>query len=402
VKLKVLIIAALVVFFSGFKSSNETIIAPYLLNVSSASIQIHWEVEAGRSVVKFGTDKKLGNEISVQGKTRKQQVELKGLEADTKYYYQVESGNHIFGPHAFKTAPTGEKKITFCAYGDNRIKDTSFKYPHPHGLIIAGIQRDHPDFFINTGDIFKTGVDSSFYMEDFFLGAKNLIANTPMFLAIGNHEYIGDPDATATKKYFGFPVEQTWFQTTYGNVQFLFLDSTRLLYKWIKGKQIKKTLKDIENDEQFHWLEDELIKSKLRWRIVVMHHHIFSSGLFGIDNLLEQTLVPLLEKNAVDLVLCGHEHNYERSVKNGITYVLTGGGGSYLRPVNVNKNPYQKSAAAEFHHVRITVEGNQLVGTTFCDVDRKTISDYSEEYKLESPRFDVGDVIDDFELVNTN
>ncbi len=393
-----LILLVLPLFSFGF--SDNSIIEPYLLNVTPTSIQIHWEVEAGQSMVKYGQNKTLENEIIIQGKSRKQHAELNGLEKDTQYYYQVENGYQIFGPHTFRTAPTGEKRITFCAYGDNRIKDTSFKYPHPHGQIIAGIQRDHPDFFINTGDIFKTGVDTSLFMEDFFLGAKELIASTPMFLAIGNHEYIGDPKARATKKYFSFPEDRTWYQVEYGNVQFLFLDSTYLLYKWNDKGRIKKSSAEISNDKQLQWLENKLLESKSGWRIVVLHHHIFSSGIFGIDSLLVQNLVPLLEKYDVDLVLGGHEHNYERSVKNGITYILTGGGGSYLRPVNINKNPYQKSAVAEFHHVRITVEGNQLLGATFCDVDRRSISDYSSEHKLETPRFAVGDVIDKFEIIH--
>jgi predicted phosphodiesterase len=383
-------------------SPHINFIEPYLLNVTLTSIQIHWEIEAGQSVIKYGQDKKLENEIIIHGKSRKQHVELKDLDPDTPYYYQLEIGNHTFGIHSFRTAPGSEKAFTFSVYGDNRIKDTSFKYPHPHGQIVAGVQRDHPAFLINTGDIFKTGVDTALYMEDFFLGAKDFIANTPIFLAIGNHEYGGDPDATATKKYFAFPGNRTWYQMDYGKVQFLFLDSTKLLYKWEGAERIKKSAAEIAEDEQLRWLENKLTEPKPQWRIVVLHHHIFSSGIFGTDSTLVQHLVPLLEKYNVDLVLGGHEHNYERSEKNGITYILTGGGGSYLRPVNVNKNPFQKSAAAEFHHVRINVEKDSLFVSTICDVDRKTIPDYSPEHQLEPPGFAVGDVIDAFEILNKN
>ena len=401
-KLKLIILVLLSMSLISCTSPHINIIEPYLLNVTPTSIQIHWEIEAGQSVVKYGKNKKLENKILVHGKSRKQQVELKGLDPDTPYYYQVEVGKHTFGIHTFRTAPGSEKAFTFSVYGDNRIKDTSFKYPHPHGQIVAGVQRDHPAFLINTGDIFKTGVDTALYMEDFFLGAKDLIANTPIFLAIGNHEYGGDPDATATKKYFAFPGNRTWYQMEYGKVQFLFLDSTKLLYKWDGTKRIKKSNKEMADDEQLRWLENKLIEPKPQWRIVALHHHIFSSGIFGIDHSLVEHLVPLLEKYNVDMVLCGHEHNYERSEKKGVTYILTGGGGSYLRPVNVNKNPYQKSAVAEFHHVRIKVARDQLFVSTICDVDRKTIPDYSPEHKLEPPGFTVGDVIDEFEISYEN
>jgi hypothetical protein len=399
INLKILILLTVLIFF-GFKTADIPVIEPYLLNVTPTSIQIHWEIAKGQSHVRYGEDKSLGNEIIVHGKSRKQQVELAGLRADTYYYYQIESGNRIFGPNKFKTAPLGEKKVTFCVYGDNRIKDTSFQYPHPHGEIIAGIQRDNPDFFINTGDIFKTGVDTLLFMEDFFLGAKDLIAYTPMFLAIGNHEYIGDPQANATKKYFAFPDDQTWYKVEYGKIQFLFLDSTQLLYTWNKKSRIKRSALEIRKTDQYKWLKDNLKKPKPTWRIVVMHHHIFSSGIFGTDNLLVETLVPLFEKYNVDLVLAGHEHNYERSEKDGITYILTGGGGSYLRPVNVKSNSYQKSAAAEFHHVRIQIDGRKLSGTVICDVDRRNIPDYSSDHKLAISEVTVGDVIDTFKLEN--
>jgi predicted MPP superfamily phosphohydrolase len=386
----------------GCAVTNINVIEPYLLNVTPTSIQIHWEIETGQSVVTYGTDKNLENKITIPGKSRKQHVELTGLEPDTPYYYRVEIGKHTFGIHTFRTAPDSEKAFTFSVYGDNRVKDTSFNYPHPHEKIVAGVQRDHPAFLLNTGDIFKTAVDTALYMEDFFLGAKDLIANTPVFLAIGNHEYSGDPDARATKKYFAFPENRTWYQMNYGKVQFLFLDSTKLLYNWDGKERIRKSTAEIASDEQLQWLKNRLIEPKPRWRVVALHHHIFSSGIFGIDHSLEEHLVPLLEKYDVDLVLGGHEHNYERSEKKGITYILTGGGGSYLRPVNVNKNPYQKSAAAEFHHVRVKVERDRLLISTICDVDRKTIPDYSPEHKLEPPSFAVGDVIDEFEIINKN
>jgi predicted MPP superfamily phosphohydrolase len=401
-KLKLFIMVLLSLSFMSCTSPHINFVEPYLLNVTPTSIQIHWEIEAGQSVVKYGKSKTLEYEIITPGKSRKQHVELKDLDPDTPYYYQVEIGNHVFGIHSFRTAPGSEKAFTFSVYGDNRIKDTSFNYPHPHGQIIAGVQRDHPAFLISTGDIFKTGVDTVLYMEDFFLGAKDLIANTPIFLAIGNHEYGGDPAATATKKYFAFPDNRTWYQMKYGKVQFLFLDSTKLLYKWEGTERIKKSNDEIADDEQLRWLENKLMEPKPQWRIVALHHHIFSSGIFGIDHSLVEHLVPLLEKYDVDLVLGGHEHNYERSEKKGITYILTGGGGSYLRPVNVNNNPYQKSAVAEFHHVRVKVERDRLIVSTICDVDRKKIPDYSPKHKLEPPGFAVGDVIDEFEILNTN
>jgi len=386
----------------SFLLPDYPVIEPYLLYVTPNSIQIHWEADTGPSVVTYGKDKTLTYKLNVSAGGRKQKIILEDLEPDTRYYYQVENGGRRYGIFTFRTAPVGVKKFTFCVYGDNRIKDTSFKYPHPHKAVIKGIAADHPDFFINTGDIFKTGVDTTLFMEDFFLGAKELIANTPLFLAIGNHEYIGDPAAKATKKYFNFPGNKTWYEVRYGTVQFLFLDSTILPHTQHMDNGLNKTQKDNATDEQLTWLVDKLHSPKPDWRIVILHHHIFSSGLFGIDSSLVELLVPLFEKNQVDLVLGGHEHNYERSEQNSITYILTGGGGSYLRPVNVKSNPLQKFAAAEFHHVRIAVEQNRLIGSVICDVDRREIPAYSSEYNLAPSEFKPGDVFDQFQIIKQN
>src|SRR5262249_39144130 len=57
---------------------------------------------------------------------------------------------------------------------------------------------------------------------------------------------------------------------------------------------------------------------------------------------LHKSLTPLLERFGVDLVLSGHDHEYERSYslkdeervnqgQGGITYVVVGSGGAFLK-----------------------------------------------------------------------
>ena len=63
------------------------------------------------------------------------------------------------------------------------------------------------------------------------------------------------------------------------------------------------------------------------------------SDLLGLAVLLRETglataegqcalnLVPLFEQYGVDVVFNGHDHHYERSYKDGVYYIVTGGGG---------------------------------------------------------------------------
>jgi hypothetical protein len=61
----------------------------------------------------------------------------------------------------------------------------------------------------------------------------------------------------------------------------------------------------------------------------------------------------------VKLVLAGHEHDYERTRPvDGVTYVITGGGGKGTRPVG--KGSWTAFSDAVIHFVYVTVEGDVL------------------------------------------
>ena len=71
-------------------------------------------------------------------------------------------------------------------------------------------------------------------------------------------------------------------------------------------------------------------------------------------------LVPLLEKHKVTAVLAGHDHNYQRHVKNGIQYIVTGGGGAPLAPADsALPGDITKKVVSVEHYVTIKVEGNR-------------------------------------------
>lgn len=85
---------------------------------------------------------------------------------------------------------------------------------------------------------------------------------------------------------------------------------------------------------QLHWLETVLASSDARWKVVAMHHPAFSCGGYLGDPRVRSLLVPILERTGVDLVLAAHDHNYQRfAARNGVTYVVHGGGGARLYPL---------------------------------------------------------------------
>ena len=52
------------------------------------------------------------------------------------------------------------------------------------------------------------------------------------------------------------------------------------------------------------------------------------------DNPQMTALVPMFEKYHVSAGFFGHDHNYQHYLKNGIHYVVTGGGGAPLYDVD--------------------------------------------------------------------
>ena len=61
------------------------------------------------------------------------------------------------------------------------------------------------------------------------------------------------------------------------------------------------------------------------WKIVALHHPPYSAGYQGSNLDVRRTFAPIFERYGVQLVLSGHDHDYQRSkVINGVTYVVTG------------------------------------------------------------------------------
>lgn len=92
---------------------------------------------------------------------------------------------------------------------------------------------------------------------------------------------------------------------------------------------------DVERD----WLLDDLRAHPTRCSLAYMHHPRFSSGLHG-DSSEAARLWPALDRGQVDVVLAGHDHDYERFAPmtasgavsaDGIRSFVVGTGGKELR-----------------------------------------------------------------------
>ena len=115
--------------------------------------------------------------------------------------------------------------------------------------------------------------------------------------------------------------------------------------------------------EQLAWL-DEALAASAGPIIVAFHHPAFSCGSHGSTPSVIEHWVPRLTAAGVDLVLNGHDHDYERFQADGVTYIVTGGGGRKLRSFGACPRGTPAPLAGndtDHHFVHLTISATAIV-----------------------------------------
>jgi|GEM_PF-5090029 hypothetical protein len=142
--------------------------------------------------------------------------------------------------------------------------------------------------------------------------------------------------------------------------------------------------------EQYAWLERTLAETSALWRVVWFHHPPYSSGNHGPSVEQREALAPLLEQYQVDVVFNGHDHIYERSFpmranrredESGVIYVVTGGGGAPLYPVDAGE--WTAFATSVHHCCIVSIDGPHLRWRVY-DLDGEAV-DY--QWLCKDPAF---------------
>ncbi len=182
-----------------------------------------------------------------------------------------------------------------------------------------------PDFVLTTGDNnYPNGAQSTidanigqFYSRYIFPYAGTYpaisLANR-FFPALGNHDWIAT-GAAPYLNYFTLPGNERYYDVRRGPVHFFALDSDPHEPDGI-----------LATSTQAVWLQSALAVSDAPFKIVYFHHPPFSSALHG--NTYE--LGWPFRAWGADLVLSGHDHDYERVDVDGFPYIVDGSGGNTL------------------------------------------------------------------------
>jgi Icc-related predicted phosphoesterase len=243
-----------------------------------------------------------------------------------------------------QASQTGGSLLRFAAVADTGTGDRG-QYAVADMMAAAYKQKAYPmvilagDNIYNDGEIEKV---KAVFEEPY---APLLSQGVKFYAVLGNHD-IRTKNGVDQLAYapFHMPTRYYTFRTGANDaVQFFAID-TNVNSPW---------------KEQLAWLEKSLAASDAPWKIVVGHHPIYSSGHYGNTAEFIRDLSPLFTKYNVQLYLCGHDHDYERSQSiKGTTYIVHGAGANF-RPVG--KSPTTAYSAAERCFVMIEVFADKIV-----------------------------------------
>jgi hypothetical protein len=272
---------------------------------------------------------------------------LARLRPDTAYLYGAlhEGAEPEFG--TFRTAPRGRASFTFTSFGDQGTPTVGKQYVPPASVTLPvpvfvndnlgspaagdttlGVERLRPLFHLLNGDLCYANLadDRVRTWWDFWGNNSRSARNRPWMPAAGNHENErgnGPIGYQAYQTFFSLPpaADQTdlmrglWYAFTVGSMRVISIANDDVVYQdggdsYVRG---------YSEGAQKAWLEKELAAARsdrdIDWIVVCMHQVAISTAdkFNGADLGIRQEWVPLFDKYGVDLVVCGHEHHYERS-----------------------------------------------------------------------------------------
>jgi hypothetical protein len=273
---------------------------------------------------------------------------IRDLAPDRDYIYLAVHDGAAAEFGSFRTAPRGRRAFRFTSFGDQGTPTLGKVFVPPAGTTLpsppyvndnlgspaagdttAGVERLAPLLHLFNGDLCYANLanDRVRTWSDFWNNNTRSARNRAWMPAAGNHENElgnGPIGYQAYQTYFDLPRSpgQTdvtaglWYSFTVGSVRFISLNNDDVCLQDGGSSYVH----GYSNGAQKAWLERELRAARadrdIDWIVVCMHQVVISTAnqFNGADLGARQEWVPLFDKYGVDLVVCGHDHHYERSL----------------------------------------------------------------------------------------
>src|SRR5260221_10815738 len=306
---------------------------PYLQMGNQTAVTLRWRTniasntkfEAGTAYGKYSI--KANNAALVTEHI----IRITGLKPDTKYYYRFGSMKQTLQSDTdnfFITSPpaTTKRKIRIAAFGDCGRNDNSYQ----SGALTSYINytgANPAEVLLLLGDnAYNRGTDSEYQANYFNAFSSTILKNHQLFPSPGNHDYANAVARQSDHKIPYYSIFSTpsaaqcggvasgtkaYYSWNWGNIHFLSLDSYGLENKGTT--RLYDTL-----GAQAIWVKKDLAANTKPWVIAYWHHPPYTMGSHNSDTETElvnmrQNFIRILERMGVDLIICGHSHDYERS-----------------------------------------------------------------------------------------
>jgi predicted phosphodiesterase len=287
---------------------------------------------------------------------------------DTNYEIQPRQGM-LGSVKRFRVEiPPLQSDLRIAVVGDNQMGYKEFTELLPK---IAGLR---PDVFLHVGDMVQTPYRDFDWQTYFFdpLQASGLMRRIPFIITQGNHDINDGNVAPYFANFDELPGRPSgyYYAITIGNVRLIVLDS------------------NTEDKAQVSWLERELNSDASKvatFKIVSVHippyiefwdPKTWRRGERRWPIYVRDNMVPLFEEYKVDLVISGHQHNYQRGQRNGVIYVTTGGGGGDLDRRRVENYNMYDVTIFDHHFTTLDID-KQRIKITMMLVDGQIRDNYT-------------------------
>ena len=298
---------------------------------------------------------------------------LPRLTPATSYVYEVQHDGATPVGGTFRTGPSGRAPFRFTSFGDQGVDDPTLRGGTSFSSdVVRHVEARRPLLNLLNGDLAYSDLNSdpAGAWDKWFRMNEPSTRHRPWMPAAGNHENETGNGPTGYRSFttrYAVPgnglghLEGHFYAFTVGAVRFVVLQNDDVCYQnggnfYVRGYSA---------GAQKRWLDRTLAAARrdsdIDWVVVVMHQLVMSSAMTGngCDRGVREEFAPLFDRHGVDLVLCGHDHDYERThpvrgveagsptltpkvaatrtdvvdTTKGAVHMVLGGGGSY--PLNV-------------------------------------------------------------------
>ena len=277
-------------------------------------------------------------------------------------------------------------------YGDMRFTDPSVTRgtnPRVRKWLADRIGAEHPEVLLLTGDMPYTGsidADWKVFREETASWWTNHVLVLP---TIGNHELKGNPGKGIANYLQNFPgiAGHRYYSALLGSVEVISLDMTTPS----GGTSPQATWFAAQLDHIPRQVEFLIILYHTPW-VVDEQSQLFtnlpSREALTLRHLLE---IHLYKMHSKVIVLGGHLHTYERFERNGVEYLISGGGGAEPYPVVFRgaADIYKDTGFPVYHYLTLDYRDHtlQAVMWKIRNPDDATLDvEAKDEFTLLAPR----------------